>query len=818
MRQTSDGGYIVAGSTTSPNDGDVTGNHGGYDSWIVKLTNAGAIDWEKSLGGTGADHAYSVRQTTDGGYIVAGYSNSHDGDVTGNHGGDDYWVVKLTAAGDIDWQKSLGGSWNDNGMDARQTADGGYIVTGWSNSFNGDVTGNHGGNDYWVVKLDSTGNIVWQKSLGGSGNDNSWGEIQQTADGGYIVAGQSNSNGGDVSGNHGGYDYWVVKLTDAGAIDWQKSLGGSGFDEGYSVRQTSDGGYIVAGFSESNDQDVSGNHGGRDAWVVKLGPSGNILWQHPLGGSGQDQAQCMRQTADGGYIVAGSSDSHDGDVTGNHGGTDYWIVKLHGGIPKSIVDQVTTDQGTGDNPLYASLEKVDASTVASQWGLPGERDITLANVKGWFLFTNNKPLQNLEGLEGDFTYMLVDDSTDPPTIYTYAAKTPPTNIKYTKVGGNSPNAGGGSGGAGASSCDVEGTTCSYSSEECQNCYALLISGGYNKENNYIRYWNDVSCMYKTLRSKYCYPEDHIFVLLSDGTDPAADRNTGLADTPYDNSPTDLDGAGRPVDVYGPATKQSVTDTLGYLIGTPIQPGKLGKEDHLFIFTTNHGGKEEGTNRVRLWLWNGEYIWDNEFADLLTGYPDQQVKSITMTMEQCYGGGFVDDFTDPARVPAGQTRVIATAANDIEPSWGNDFSYWWIRGSGGEAGTTISGLPSLKNAFDYGSGHDPSATSNPPLEHPMYGDVQQGSGLTSGLSSCVKFICPAPGLLWDTRMPTDPDTNGIYENLDTDPLFTMNDVILYFNHMDWIMNPATEPACAFDANHNGRIDFADIVTLYGRAPP
>jgi hypothetical protein len=323
-------------------------------------------------------------------------------------------------------------------------------------------------------------------------------------------------------------------------------------------------------------------------------------------------------------------------------------------------------------------------------------------------------------------------------------------------------------------------------------------------------------MYKTLRSKYCYPEDHIFVLLSDGIDPAADRNTGLADMPYDSSPTDLDGAGREVDVSGPATKQSLTGTLTNLVGNPSQPGILGSQDHLFIFTTNHGGKEEGGSRVRLWLWDSQYIWDNEFADLLKGNPNQQVKSITMTMEQCYGGGFVDDFT--TNVPSGQTRVIATAANDIEPSWGNDFSYWWIRGSGGEAGSTISGLPSLKNAFDYGSGHDPSATSNPPLEHPMYGDVQQGSGLTSGLSSCVKFICPAPGLLWDTRMPTDPDTNGIYENLDTDPLFTMNDVILYFNHMDWIMNPATEPACAFDANHNGRIDFADIVTLYGRAPP
>jgi hypothetical protein len=121
---------------------------------------------------------------------------------------------------------------------------------------------------------------------------------------------------------------------------------------------------------------------------------------------------------------------------------------------------------------------------------------------------------------------------------------------------------------------------------------------------------------------------------------------------------------------------------------------------------------------------------------------------------------------------------------------------------------------LNDAFIYGSSNDPSAISVPPLETPQYADVLGGSGSTSGLSSCVKFICPAPGPLWDGTTPTDTNGDGIYENLDTDPLFTMNDVILYFNHMDWIMNPATEPPCAFDVNHNGRIDFADIVNLYG----
>ena len=138
--------------------------------FVVAFANAQApaIQWQKSLGGSNNDYAYAIRQTTDGGYIVAGYSSSNDGDVTGNHGGLDYWVVKLNSTGNIEWQKSLGGSSNDKAYAIQQTADGGYIVAGFSYSIDGDVTGNHGAFDYWVVKLNSTGNIEWQKSLGRS--------------------------------------------------------------------------------------------------------------------------------------------------------------------------------------------------------------------------------------------------------------------------------------------------------------------------------------------------------------------------------------------------------------------------------------------------------------------------------------------------------------------------------------------------------------------------------------------------------------------------------------------------------------------------
>ena len=151
----------------------------------------------------------------------------------------------LAQAPEVDWQKTYGGSGFDGATSIGQTADNGYIVAGTSNSNDGDVTGNHGNDDYWITKINPTGNVEWQKSLGGNQNDRPNG-IQQTQDGGYIVAGSSTSNNGDVSGNHGNSDFWVVKLNSVGNITWQKSLGGSDLDIGRSIQQTSDGGYIVA--------------------------------------------------------------------------------------------------------------------------------------------------------------------------------------------------------------------------------------------------------------------------------------------------------------------------------------------------------------------------------------------------------------------------------------------------------------------------------------------------------------------------------------------------------------------------------------------
>ncbi len=328
IQQTTDGGYIITGYTDS-NNGDVTGNHGNSDYWVVKLAATGTIQWQKTLGGTGDDYARSIQQTSDGGYIVAGYTGSTNGDVTGNNGNNDYWVVKLSAVGSIEWQKTLGGTQNEYAYSIQQTTDGGYIIAGYTNSNNGDVAGNHGGSDMWIVKLSSTGTIQWQKTLGGTVNDFAI-SIQQTTDGSYIVAGYTASSDGDVTGLQGAFDYWVLKLTATGTIEWQKTAGGSSADIAFSIHQTNDGGYIVAGVTLSNDGDVTGYHGGfgYDSWIVKLSSTGTIQWEKTLGGTNDDITWSIKQIEDGSYIAGGYTFSNDGDVSGNHGGYDVWVVKL----------------------------------------------------------------------------------------------------------------------------------------------------------------------------------------------------------------------------------------------------------------------------------------------------------------------------------------------------------------------------------------------------------------------------------------------------------------------------------------------------------
>ncbi len=337
IQQTNDGGYILGGSSISNITGDKTENSiGNFDYWIVKTDSLGNIQWQNTIGGSAGDHLLSTQQTTDGGYILGGYSYSHvSGDKTENtNGGNDYWIVKTDSIGNIQWQNTIGGSNEDYLISIQQTTDGGYILGGHSRSdSSGDKTENCIGNwDYWMVKTDSIGNIQWQNTIGGYNED--WlSSIQQTYDGGFIVGGNSKS---DISSDKtenciGNYDYWMVKTDSIGNIQWQNTIGGNTGDWLCSIQQTADGGYMLGGYSQS---DISGDKtensiGVVDYWIVKTDAIGNTQWQNTIGGNNSDWLYSINQTADGGYIVGGTSQSNiSGDKAENCiGDWDYWIVK-----------------------------------------------------------------------------------------------------------------------------------------------------------------------------------------------------------------------------------------------------------------------------------------------------------------------------------------------------------------------------------------------------------------------------------------------------------------------------------------------------------
>lgn len=364
IQQTSDSGYIVAGYAES-SDGDVTGFHAtnntnAADYWIVKLNTRGDLQWQKDFGGTREDKASWIRQTSDGGYIVAGSTSSTDGDVLGQRRGGlgDYWIVKLNAVGTLQWEKALGDSSDDRASSVEQTSDGGYIAFGISNGESslpdGDVIGSLGYNDLWLVKLTAAGTIQWQRPSGSPFWDNVSGNALQTKDGGYVAVGTVGGNGGDVTGFHGWEDAWVMKVNSSGNLVWEKALGGSGSDIGVCMRQTADGGYIVLASNRSSDGDVTGNHGGIDWWIVKLDSLGALQWEKSIGGSNYDYPSSIQTTRDGGFVVTGGTSSSDGDFAGfgisdgvvfkfSASGIIEWKKNLYGDILFSV--QETRDSG-----------------------------------------------------------------------------------------------------------------------------------------------------------------------------------------------------------------------------------------------------------------------------------------------------------------------------------------------------------------------------------------------------------------------------------------------------------------------------------------
>jgi hypothetical protein len=326
VRNASDNELLITGSSVS-DDGDLPGNNGGGDLWVVRLDGDGLVEWSKNAGGSSSEVGHAVSETSDGGAIVAGRTQSQDGDVVGQHGSWDAWVLKFDDTGTIQWSLCLGGSSQEYAEACQQTDDGGYIIAGWTRSTDGDVTNNQGFSDYWVIKLDGNGDLQWQRTYGGEGGDYAY-AMALTSDGGYVVAGSSNSDSGDVTDNHGAEDVWVVKLDADGDIEWQRSMGGTNNDIAHEIRACADGGYIVTSETSSSNGDVIGSNGSDDFWAVKLDQSGTPQWQACLGGTSDDQPEDGLMTMDGGYAAVGRTTSTNGDVTGQHGNGDIWVVKL----------------------------------------------------------------------------------------------------------------------------------------------------------------------------------------------------------------------------------------------------------------------------------------------------------------------------------------------------------------------------------------------------------------------------------------------------------------------------------------------------------
>jgi hypothetical protein len=369
VKHTADGGYICAGYSEST-DGDIAFNHGAGDYFVFKTDNAGTLQWEKTYGGSGNESAQCIRPTADGGYILCGYTESSDGDVSGYHGNGDCWIIKINAAGTLSWKKTFGGSGYDYAQDIKQTTDGGYIFTGGSNSADGDVSMQHGNGDCWLVKLDAAGNLAWEKSYGGTAYDFAQ-SVEQTQDGGFILAGYTESSDGDVTSQHGNGDCWLIKCSSTGSIEWQKALGSSGSDYAYGIKEMA-GAYAMIGYASANDGDVSGNHGDYDCWLAVLDNTGVLQSQRSFGGSGIDIGYSIRQAASGSWLVSGYSDSNDGNVSGNHGGGDSWIIRVSD-VMSNVQEQAGNETvqvypniSTGNFNFYglqeeSSLEVFDAS-------------------------------------------------------------------------------------------------------------------------------------------------------------------------------------------------------------------------------------------------------------------------------------------------------------------------------------------------------------------------------------------------------------------------------------------------------------------------
>lgn len=332
----SDGGYAVFGFTNSV-DGDISDKAMPVvDYWLLKLDVEGNLQWSKTYGGSGEDKGQQVIQTSDGGYALTGYAQSADGDGSNNEGFHDNWIIRLDTQGEILWERSFGFSGHDHSYDIMQTEDGGLFFTGFLDITAAREDGyvqkgsssltRHGVGEFWGTKLDANGEVEWRRYFGGTNNDRAYGVVRSN-DGGFVMAGFSESNDFDIKNNQGSYDFWVVKIDADGEFVWEQAYGGTGIDRSYSITNTVDDGYVIAGQTLSADADVGKNNGESDIWLIKLNDKGELIWENSFGGSGFELATGLDLMSDGDLMVVGNSKSSDGDTIENAGENDIWIIR-----------------------------------------------------------------------------------------------------------------------------------------------------------------------------------------------------------------------------------------------------------------------------------------------------------------------------------------------------------------------------------------------------------------------------------------------------------------------------------------------------------
>lgn len=373
-----DGNFIVTGYTSSTN-GDVTNNHGSFDAWLLKISSSGSLQWQKTFGGTNNDFAESVSFTADGGYILGGSSYSNNGNVTGNHGDEDFWVVKTDSLGVIQWQRSVGGSGYEQCFSAIVLNDGTYLAVGVSNSNNGDLSGSHGGYDCMVARIDQNGNLMQAKLYGGKFNESAFSCVQYGS-GQLAIAGYTNSSNDDINFNRGSSDVWVIRTDINGNMFSSKTYGGSYSDVGYSIALNSTG-FMIACGTTSNDLDVLSNHGGEDVWIIQTDSSGNILWSNTYGGTSGDRPSSFVGGYDNGFKVCGYSSSSNGDLNANKGNSDLWIYKLGCPTPDAFFNTPIDSVCLGGSILFTNAS---SNVVANDWIVDGSYTSSVSDLNFTF--------------------------------------------------------------------------------------------------------------------------------------------------------------------------------------------------------------------------------------------------------------------------------------------------------------------------------------------------------------------------------------------------------------------------------------------------